>query len=91
MKYTFIRQHREVFSTQRMCSVLGVARSGYYAWLKIDNIPSARRQRQTEINQRVALAYHHRKGRSGAPRLTLDLHDEGLILPSNGRHLQALY
>lgn len=28
----------------------------------------------------MALAYHHRKGRSGAPRLPLDLHDESLPL-----------
>ena len=32
MRYQFIREHREEFSVKRMCQLLGVTRSGYYAW-----------------------------------------------------------
>ncbi len=78
MKYAFIEQHRQAFSIQRMCAFLGVARSGYYAWRKRDGAPSSRRRQQAVLDQRVAEAYHLRKGRSGAPRLALDLRDEGL-------------
>jgi len=80
VKYTFIRQHREVFSIQRMCSVLGVARSGYYAWRQRGGEPSPRRRQQAIIDKRVGQAFQQGKGRSGAPRLTLDLRDEGLPL-----------
>ncbi len=34
MKYAFIKVHRSVFSICAMCRVLGVQRSGFYAWLK---------------------------------------------------------
>lgn len=34
MKYAFIKAHRCVFSICAMCRVLGVQRSGFYAWLK---------------------------------------------------------
>ncbi len=34
MKYAFIKAHRPVFSVSAMCRVLGVQRSGFYAWLK---------------------------------------------------------
>ena len=87
MKYAFMRRHDQAFSIRRMSVVLGVARSGYYAWLKRVHSPSPRRQRQAVIDQHVAQAYHHRKGRSGAPRLALDLHDEGL--PVNRKTVAA--
>lgn len=32
MKYVFMAAHEEMFSVKRMCHVLGVQRSGYYAW-----------------------------------------------------------
>lgn len=80
MKYAFIHQHRQAFSIQRMCRVLGVARSGYYAWRQRGREPSPRRRQQAVLDQRVAQAYQRRKGRSGAPRLALDLVDDGLAV-----------
>ncbi len=80
MKYAFIHQHRQAFSIQRMCRVLGVARSGYYAWRQRGGEPSPRRRQQAVLDQRVAQAYERRKGRSGAPRLALDLVDDGLAV-----------
>ena len=32
MRYQFIREHEREYSVQRMCRVLDVTRSGYYAW-----------------------------------------------------------
>ena len=32
MRYKFIREHRQEYSIKRMCQVLSVTRSGYYAW-----------------------------------------------------------
>ena len=80
MKYAFIHRHRQAFSVQRMCHVMGVARSGYYAWQQREGVPSPRRSEQAILDQRVADAFHQRKGRSGAPRLTLDLHDDGVLI-----------
>jgi putative transposase len=34
LKYAFIKAHRSLFSIAAMCRVLGVQRSGFYAWLK---------------------------------------------------------
>ena len=43
MKYRFIRKHRQEFSVSRMCRVLNVSRSGFFAWLKRGE---SRRQRE---------------------------------------------
>ena len=32
MIYKFMAEHESEFQIQRMCRVLGVGRSGYYAW-----------------------------------------------------------
>jgi len=71
-----MRTHAPAFSVKAMCRVLGVARSGFYAWCSRE--PSTRRQQRAELDQRVAQAYNARKGRSGAPRLCHDLWEAGL-------------
>ena len=83
MKYAFIQQHRQAFSTQRMCTVLGVARSGYYAWRQRGGEPSPRRRQQAITDKRVAQAFQDSKGRSGAPRLTHDLNGAGVQVCRN--------
>jgi len=32
MKYRFIEKHQDKYSVGRICTLLGVSRSGYYAW-----------------------------------------------------------
>ena len=71
VKYAFIHRHRQAFSVQRMCHVVGVARSGYYAWRQREGGLSLKHSQQAVLDKRVAAAFHQRKGRSGAPRLAL--------------------
>ncbi|AJO78028.1 transposase [Pseudomonas putida] len=85
MKYAFMRTHTAHFSIQAMCRVLGVARSGYYAWCS--RRPSMRQRRRAELDRQVAQAYSARKGRSGAPRLCHDLREAGL--PCNRKTVAA--
>lgn len=54
-----------------MCRVMGVARSGYYAWLV--RKPSQRQRWRAEVDRCVAKAFERRKGRCGSPRLFHDL------------------
>lgn len=60
-----------------MSRVLAVSRSGFYAWRhRLDN-PSLRNQRRERLDEAVSKAFASRKGRSGAPRLVLDLAEAG--------------
>jgi putative transposase len=69
--------HRQEFSLQAMCRVLGGSRSGYYAWLSRQARPSRRQQRRETIDRDVKAAFEKRKGRAGSPRLWRDLADDG--------------
>jgi transposase InsO family protein len=59
-----------------MCQLLGVSRSGYYAWLK--RPVSQRRQRRDLVCDAVEATYHGFKRRYGAPRLTVELNEQGI-------------
>lgn len=84
MRYGFIRTHEPQFSISRMCAVLVVSRSGYYAWRRR---PVSRR---AQANQRLLATMQHlhreTKERYGAVKLWRALRASGLIC---GRHRVA--
>lgn len=76
MKYAFMERHAREFRIVLMVRVLGVSRSGFYAWRGRSG-PGPRQRARTAMDVVVKQAFVARKGRSGAPRLTHDLHDDG--------------
>ena len=77
MKYVFIDEHQGTFRVSAMSRVLRVSRSGYYAWHRRQDRLSSRQQRRKRLDEAVQKAFKARKGRSGSPRLVLDLADAG--------------
>lgn len=77
--------HAAHFSIKVICRVLGVARSGYYAWSS--RKVSTYRQRRAELDRQVAQAFSARKGRSGASRLHHDLREAEM--PCNRKTVAA--
>lgn len=75
MKYAFIRAHSEQHTTSRLCRVLEVSVSGYYAWR--DRPESARAQRNRQLIARIS-AFHKASRRTyGSPRIHRDLVEAG--------------
>ncbi len=54
-----------------MCDVLGVSRSGYYAWT--ERPPSARELRADELTQAIRTAHEQSAGTYGSPRVHAEL------------------
>lgn len=77
MKYVFIEKHQAEFSIKAMCRVLGVARSGWYAWCQRRVGLNSRQQFRQRCDSAVHEAFHRAKQRYGAPRLTDELHAQG--------------
>ena len=59
-----------------MCRVLGVSPSGYYAWLKRD--PSPRARRDAALVQRIREIHERSRGTYGVPRIHAELASEGM-------------
>ena len=78
MRFQLIDAAKEAFPVQRMCDVLGVSSSGYFAWR---GRSACHRQQQDLIFLafiRSAFASSH--GTYGSPRMTRELQDEGLAI-----------
>ena len=56
-----------------MCRVLGVSRSGYYAWLK--RAPSARAEEDERLKVRIDEIHDQSRGTYGVPRIHIELKD----------------
>ena len=73
--YEFIKANKHQFSVQLMCRVLGVAPSGYYAWLL--QPLSNRAQEDARLLRLIRAAFVASHGIYGAPRVFLDLREAG--------------
>lgn len=71
-------------SITRLCHVLDVSRSGYYAWRQRQSrAPGKRRQRRTELVQQIRQAYADSDGTYGSPRITAELRAGGVPVCRN--------
>lgn len=76
MKYTFIAAHEGKYVVKRMCQVLGVQRSGYYAWRK--RKPSTREQANQALLAIIQTEYQKSRKTYGSPRLHVVLRHQGV-------------
>ena len=77
MKYRFIDAHRAAYPVERLCRVLAVSRSSYYAWR--NRRPSARQQQDAVLGVQIRL--HHTRSRAtyGSRRLSHALRAQGVV------------
>lgn len=79
-----MKQHERKHSTRKMCQVLGVGRSGYYAWRKRQ--PSVRQQANRELVKEIKVIFQASRKTYGSPRVHAALVRQGIAC---GRHRVA--
>jgi putative transposase len=82
MTYRFIEHHRGQYPVIRMCQVLGVSSSGYYAWR--NRKPSQRARENQRLRVHIRAIHKQSKGTYGSPRIHAELRAQG-IQCSRGR------
>lgn len=74
MRYRFIEQERRSYPIGRLCRVMQVSRSGFYAWRRR---PKSNRARQDELLTRQIQRIHRQnRGIYGVPRVHAELYDQ---------------
>jgi hypothetical protein len=73
--YEFIKTHRDQYSVQVMCRILGVAPSGYYKWLA--HPISSRAKEDARLLRLIRASFTSSQGIYGAPRVFLELREAG--------------
>lgn len=75
MRYQFVEMHREEYRVERMCPLLNLSRSGYYAWR---NRPMSARDRENEhLMQEIRAVYAEGRGEYGSPTIVEALRQRG--------------
>ncbi|WP_202797564.1 IS3 family transposase [Alicyclobacillus acidocaldarius] len=73
--YAWIHKHRSEFPVQKMCKVLGVSRSGYYAWRgRPESLRAKRRKRRI---RRIHELFLQSRRLYGSPKITALLRRDG--------------
>src|ERR1700738_2290069 len=76
MKFQLIDKAKNEFPVHRLCGVLGVSQSGYFAWK--DRSGSRRQRDDLVLLAHVRSAFALSNGTYGSPRMTRELQDDGL-------------
>lgn len=84
MRYQFIRENCQEFSVKRMCQLLEVTRSGYYAWQM--NKSGPRELENRVLVEQIRVEYKISRQTYGSPRIWKSLLRQGIAC---GRHRVA--
>ena len=81
MSYQFIEHHRQEFPVRRMCNILAVSPSGYYAWRKRPD--SKLKMANDKLTEKIKEIHAEFEGKYGSPRIYQELKEKKLPCSEN--------
>jgi transposase InsO family protein len=73
-RFQFVEDHRATYEVKRLCELVEIERSSYYAWRNAAPARTARAAADAELADRIRLV-HAQDNTAGAPRMTAELND----------------
>jgi transposase InsO family protein len=73
-RFQFVADHRHTFEVKRLCEIVQVARSSFYAWQDAAPRRAARVAADAELAERIR-TIHDQDRTQGVPRITAELND----------------
>jgi len=83
MRFQWIQEHRDRWQLKRLCRVLDVSRSGYYAWKSRQENPGARARRRAALLEQIRAAHEESRGLYGSPRIHAVLAEKAMAVCVN--------
>jgi hypothetical protein len=80
--------HADAFSIQQMCGVFGVARSGYYEWLRKGRV-TQRSAADAALTEQIRAVFEQSSGTYGSPRIYAELKSQGVCCSRIGSQRTA--
>ena len=74
-RFQFVDDHRDAFEVKRLCELVEVTRSSYYAWKAAAPARAARAAADAAVVERIRTV-HRQDNTLGAPRITAELNDD---------------
>ena len=77
-RFQFVADHQDAFEVKRLCEVVEVSRSSFYAWLAAADTRAAKAAEDAALAERIRVLQDPKQGGDrayGAPRITADLND----------------
>ena len=84
-RFQFVEDHKDAYGVKRLCEVVEIARSSFYAWLAAAPRRAAKAADDAALAARIRVLQDPAQGGDrayGAPRITADLNDG---VPASGR------
>ncbi len=84
-RFQFVEDHKDAYGVKRLCEVVEIARSSFYAWLDAAPRRAAKAADDAALAARIRVLQDPAQGGDrayGAPRITADLNDG---VPASGR------
>jgi putative transposase len=81
MRYEFVAAQAGEHAITRMCQVLDVGRSGYYAWRNRE--PSGREKSNQELVEQIQAVHQNSRQLYGSPRIHAALRSKGVVCGKN--------
>ena len=96
MKFRFIDKHKQDYGVQRICAVLNISRSGYYAWRKrpvsqrkiprtvvCDVLRDGTHVANETLLKQIRVVYEQSRKTYGSPRIHRVLQSQGICCGRN--------
>ena len=87
-RFQFVEDHRDAYGVKRLCGVIQIARSSFYAWVAAAPGRAARAADDAVLAERIRVLQDPAQGGDrayGVPRITGDLND-GVLAPQRVNH-----